>query len=130
MKKTLSILSLLFFLVAFQACKSDEVSQTSVVNNKYYTTTNDINILKEDAIQYIQEDVINDSLIVFSGSTPEDALPKVGASLYVPVSPKTPYGMLVKVLSIDKGSTVKVQTEALPLEKLSSIYLLTLRFLL
>lgn len=116
MKKTLSFLSLLFLLIAFQACKSDDEMQTPVVNNKYYTTTNDINILKEDAMQYIQENVINDSLIVFSSNTPEDALPQVGANLYVPVSFKTPYGMLVKVLSIDKGSTVKVQTEALPLE--------------
>ena len=116
MKKTLSFLSLLFLLIAFQACKSDDEMQTPVVNNKYYTTTNDINILKEDAMQYIQENVVNDSLIVFSSNTPEDALPQVGANLYVPVSFKTPYGMLVKVLSIDKGSTVKVQTEALPLE--------------
>lgn len=116
MKKTLSFLSLLFLLVTFQACKSDDELQTPVVNNKYYTTTNDINILKENAMQYIQENVINDSLIVFSSNTPEDALPQVGANLYVPVSSKTPYGMLVKVLSIDKGSTVKVQTEALPLE--------------
>ncbi len=116
-KKTLSFLSLLFFLVAFQACKSDDKLQIPVVNNKYYTTTNDINILKEDAMQYIQENVVNDSLIVFSSNTPEEALPQIGAKLYVPVSSKTPYGMLVKVLSIDKGATVKVQTEALPLEE-------------
>ena len=31
--------------------------QISNVNNKYFTTTNDINILKEDAIKYIQEEM-------------------------------------------------------------------------
>ena len=117
MKKIFSFLSLLFLLVAFHSCKSDDELQTPVVNNKYYTTTNGINILKEDAIQYIQESVVNDSLLVFNSSTPDDALPKLGANLYVPVSSKTPYGMLVKVLSIDKGSEIKIQTEALPLEE-------------
>lgn len=71
MKKTLSVLSLLFLLVALQACKSDDDElQTPVVNDKYYTAINDIGILEEDAIQYIQEDVVSDSLIVFSSNTP------------------------------------------------------------
>lgn len=117
MKKTLPCLSLLFLLIAFQACKNDDDLQTLVVNNKYYTATNNISILKEDAIQYIQENVGNESLIVFSNDTPEDALPKIGANIYIPVSSRTPYGMLAKVLSIDKGSVIKVQTEALPLEE-------------
>lgn len=117
MKKTLSVLSLLFLIVAFQACKNDDDLQTPVVNNQYYTATNDINILKEDAIQYIQEDVVSDSLIVFSSNTPEDALPKVGAKLFIPVSDKTPYGFLGKVKSVENGNPIRVITEALPLEE-------------
>lgn len=117
MKKTLSILSL-FFLVIFQACKNDENIQIPVVDNQYYTTTNNgINIFKEDAIQYIQEDVVNDSLIVFSANSPDDLLPKIGSTIFIPISGKTPSGFLGKILSIEKGNPIKVFTESAPLEE-------------
>lgn len=87
-KKILSFFGILFVLISFQACKDKEDMQISNVNNKYFTTTNDINILKEDAIKYIQDEIQNDSLVVFNGNTPDDALPKIGSKIFIPISPK------------------------------------------
>lgn len=117
MKKALSILSLLFLVVAFQACKSDDELQTSVVNNNYYTTTNGITVLKEEAQQFIVESPTNDSQLVFSSSTPDEALPNVGTIIYVPITEKTPYGFLGKVTAIEKGNEIMVKTESVPLEE-------------
>ena len=91
--------------------------QISNVNNQYFTTTNDINILKEDAIKYIQDEIQNDSLVVFDGNTPDDALPKIGSKIFIPISPKSPSGFLGKVKSVEKGNPIKVFTESLPLEE-------------
>jgi len=118
MKKVLSILSVLLFIVTFQACKSDDAVQAPAVDSKYYTTAqNDIVILKDDAIQYIQEKVETDSLIVFSNSAPDEVIPQVGTKIFIPVSEKTPYGFLGKVTSVEKANPIKVFTEALPLEE-------------
>lgn len=116
-KKILSFFGILFVLISFQACKDKEDMQISNVNNKYFTTTNDINILKEDAIKYIQDDIQNDSLVVFNGNTPDDALPKIGSKIFIPISPKSPSGFLGKVKSVEKGNPIKVFTESLPLEE-------------
>ena len=117
MKKALSILGLLFLVVAFQACKSDDELQTSVVNNNYYTTANGITVLKEEAQLFIVESPTNDSLLVFSSSTPDEALPNVGTIIYVPITEKTPYGFLGKVTAIEKGNEIMVKTESVPLEE-------------
>jgi len=104
-------------MVIFNSCKESEDIAVNANDSKYYNTANNLSILKEDALDYIENAVTNDSLIVFSSQTPDEVIPKVGSHIYIPVSDKTPYGMLVKVLSVNKGTNTSVQTEALPLEE-------------
>lgn len=101
----------------FSSCEKSEDITATANDPKYYTTANNLSILKEDALDYIENAVTNDSLIVFSSETPDEVIPKVGSHIYVPVSEKTPYGMLVKVVSVSKGNITSVHTEALSLDE-------------
>lgn len=87
------------------------------VNEQYYDSNDNICILKEEMTQYIDDMVISDSLLIFNANIPEEALPKVGTNIFIPVSDKTPYGFLAKVSSIERGSKVYIQTTTLPLEE-------------
>lgn len=121
MKRFLSFGALLLIMAGLLvSCYENVIEGAFVrpdVNEKYYDVNDKICILKEEAIPYIEEKVTSDSLLVFSGNTPEDALPKVGVMLYVPVSDNTPYGFLARVVSIEKGSSIKIHTETLPIEE-------------
>ena len=117
MKKSFLFTLFAIIMVMFNSCKESEDIIATANDPKYYTTANNLSILKEEALDYIENAVTNDSLILFSGKTPDEVIPKVGSHIYVPVSDKTPYGMLVKVLSVNKGTTTSVHTEALPLEE-------------
>ncbi len=103
--------------MTFQACQNDDELQGVAINNEYYTAVNEISVLKEDATQYIQEYVESDSLVIFNSNTPEEALPKIGDKIFIPVSEKVPYGFLGKVSSIKKGTTIEIFTENLPLDE-------------
>lgn len=118
MKKYILFFSALLFIAAFQACNDDEEIPSIIEKNEYYTTVNEINILKQEAaVSYIVEKVESDSLIVFSRNTPKEVLPEVGTMLFIPISEKTPYGFLGKVKSVEEGNSIKVFTETLPLEE-------------
>lgn len=85
--------------------------------NPYFSTTNDISIYNEDVTQYILE-VCDDGLtIIYDASTPNDALPKVGALIYIPVSESTPYGVLARVISIQRDDVIYVEVEPLALDE-------------
>ena len=117
MRKSFLLTLFALIMVIFNSCKESEDIAVNANDSKYYNTANNLSILKEDALDYIENAVTNDSLIVFSSQTPDEVIPKVGSHIYIPVSDKTPYGMLVKVLSVNKGTNTSVQTEALPLEE-------------
>lgn len=111
--------SSLFLLVTLCSCHENIIDMHNGINveNDYLTSANDIIVLKENAIEHIKDIVLTDSLIVFYKSVPKDALPEVGAKIHVPISEKTPYGFLGRVLAIERGDYVKVYTESLPLEE-------------
>lgn len=116
MKKSV-LFTLFAFLALFLSCNKNDLENSSTNDPKYYSETNNISILKENVVDYIVSPVTDGSLIVFSNETPDDAIPKVGSSIYVPVSANTPYGLLAKVVSVSKENTINVQTEALSLEE-------------
>ena len=104
-------------LVWVTACQKNEVStDKQEEENNYYQEINDINVLDKNATKFIDEEITSDSRIVFSADTPEDAIPKVGTGIFIPESEKAPYGMLSRVLSVNKDSErTVVTTEPLPL---------------
>lgn len=104
-------------IFAFSMCDNDDENLNTEINNQYFSTTNDIQIYKEDVIQYISEEVVDGSSIVFEGSMPDEALPKKNSHIYIPVSEKTPYGVLAKVKSIQKGEKISVEIEPLSLDE-------------
>lgn len=123
MKKTLMfsirLAAVLMAFFSFTSCYEnviDETLQLPTIENNYYSSVENINILKEDAIPFIIEKVESDSLIVFSDQTPEEALPLIGGVLYIPISDNTPYGFLGRVTAIEKGNPIIVRTESVPLE--------------
>ena len=109
------IISLL--VLTLTACQKNEVSTDKPEEEKnYYQEINDINVLDKNATKFIDEEITSDSRIVFSADTPEDAIPKVGTGIFIPESEKAPYGMLSRVLSVNKDSErTVVTTEPLPL---------------
>ena len=119
MKKVFSFLIVFVAIVMANSCNSsdDDIKIDAGNDSNYYTQVNVVNVLKEEAQQFIVESPTNDSLLVFSSLTPDEALPKVGTIIYVPITEKTPYGFLGKVTSIEKGNETMVKTESVPLEE-------------
>lgn len=109
------MLSLL--VVTFTACQKNEVSPDKPEEEiNYYQKINDLNVLDKNATKFIDEEITSDSRIVFSADTPDDAIPKAGTGIFIPESEKAPYGMLSRVLSVNKDSErTVVTTEPLPL---------------
>ena len=111
MKKLFIIISA-FLILAASSCKktNDENSST------YYSSADGVSILNDEVLDYIS-DIESDTIIVFSNSTPEDAIPKINSIIYVPVSEKTPYGLLSKVVSVTERNGVYVTTTPLSLDE-------------
>ena len=110
-------LMLSLLVLTLTACQKNEAStEKPEGENNYYQEINDLNILDKNATKFIDEEITSDSRIVFSADTPEDAIPKVGTGIFIPESEKAPYGMLSRVLSVNKDSErTVVTTEPLPL---------------
>lgn len=111
MKKTL-LYFCTFLLISVFSCK--KVSDENSPN--YYSSVDGISILNDDILGYIDH-IESDTIIVFSGSIPDNAIPRANTNIYVPVSDKTPNGMLVKAISVNKGGYVYVTTSPLSLDE-------------
>lgn len=96
---------------------SDDKNDGSGNTGNGHTAQNTSVIVLENISQYIADEVETDSLIVLSANTPDDLLPKIGSTIFIPISEKTPSGFLGKILSIEKGNPIKVFTESAPLEE-------------
>lgn len=109
--------ALALLVLTFTACQKNNVTPDKHEGeNNYYQIINDLNVLDKTATKFIEEEITSDLRIVFSADTPEDAIPKVGTGIFIPESEKAPYGMLAKVLSVNKESErIVVTTEPLPL---------------
>ncbi|MDR2809865.1 MAG: hypothetical protein LBB84_04820 [Tannerellaceae bacterium] len=117
-----AIFACLFVALSFYACKddgNDDVDKpTNGNDSEYYTESGTVSTLKEDAIQYIDETVTEGSTLLFGSHTPKDVLPKIGTTILVPMSEKTPYGFLGKVTSVEEeGGQIKVNTEMVALDE-------------
>lgn len=112
MKRRFFIYFSVFLMLAVSSCKKVNEENSS----NYYSSVDGISILNEDVLGYIDH-IESDTIIVFSGSIPDDAIPKTNTNIYVPVSDKTPYGMLVKVISVNEGGYVYITTSPLSLDE-------------
>ena len=116
-KKKIAFYFLLAVLLnSISSCKDSEDNVNNINSSPYYEVVNNLSILKEDGLSFIKDSIKSDSLVVFAGNTPNSIIPQVGSNIYIPVSQKSPYGMLAKVMSVNKGSDISVVTQALPLE--------------
>lgn len=115
MRKLFSFLCLGMILTLLFACKSEEDIPTGSVDNKYYTAAGSVSVLSEEAVQYLECLTEDGTTVVLKANTPDEALPKVGQIIVIPMSEKTPYGFLGKVTSVNKGETINVLTEEVPL---------------
>lgn len=98
------------------SCKSeDEVTITN--DNKFYTAAGQVSVLNEVTIQYLEQTIEEGVPIVFSSSTPDEALPKIGTIILIPESEKSPYGFLGKVVKVEKGDKITVTTEEVALDE-------------
>lgn len=120
MKKSyISILAAIFVVMGILvACHENVIDDRfSVEENPYYEKVNGIIIFDEDIIQYILEEVVDVPHVVFDNAIPDEAIPPVGSRIYIPVSEKTPYGVLARVLSVSEEENVIMGIESLPLDE-------------
>ena len=117
MKKVAFYLLLVFLLASVSSCKDSEDNVNNMNSSPYYEVVNNLSILREDGLSFIKDSIKSDSLVVFAGNTPSSIIPQIGSNIYIPVSQKSPYGMLAKVISVNKDSDISVFTQALPLEE-------------
>lgn len=112
--RIIRVLVLPLLSITLAACQKNDVEPD--VKNEYYQEVDNLFVLDESATKFIEKEITSDSSIVFSMDTPEEAIPKVGTGIYIPESDKAPYGMLAKVLSVNKESgKIMVTTEAMSL---------------
>lgn len=113
-KLSFMLLAVIFASVTiFHSCKPDPDDG----QNPEFQMYDDINIYTEDVIQYISDVFVGDSLIYFDVSMPEELLPKENEHIYIPVSDKTPYGVLARIKSVQKTDKISVETESLSLDE-------------
>lgn len=112
MKRKFFLYFSVFLLIAVCSCKKVNDENSS----NYYSSVDGISILNEDVLDYIDH-IESDTIIVFSSSIPDDAIPKANTNIYVPVSDKTPYGLIAKVISVNEGGHVYVTTSPLSLDE-------------
>lgn len=113
-KLSFLLLSVIFVSVSvFNSCKPDPDDG----QNPEFQMYDDINIYTEDVIQYISDVFIGDSLIFFDVSMPENLLPKEDDHIFIPVSDKTPYGLLANVKSVKKAEKISVEIEPMSLDE-------------
>ena len=101
----------------FSSCKDSDDSLQGPSPSQPHAVVGDVSVLPNDVCNYIENTIDDNSNIIFSNNTPDNLLPNVGSTIYIPESDKTPYGILAKVVSIQKGGNISVSTEPLSLDE-------------
>lgn len=114
MKTTFKLLIVCIAIGTLFSCNDD--SEVFVENVPYNQVDNAVSTLSDEAIVHITTEVL-DNKIVFDENTSEDLIPKVGTIIQAPISEKTPYGFLGKVVSVEKGNGYAVITEQVALDE-------------
>ena len=92
----------------FSSCKDSDDSLQGPSPSQPHAVVGDVSVLPNDVCNYIENTIDDNSNIIFSNNTPDNLLPNVGSTIYIPESDKTPYGILAKVVSIQKGGNISV----------------------
>lgn len=114
MRKSL-ILFCFFVFALLMSCSEDTlnvVDDTTPFNQP----KSDVRVFTESEAGYVIEEATEDK-IVFNGSTPSEIVPKVGSIIQLPISDNTPFGFLGRVVSVNSGDKIEVNTELVPLEE-------------
>lgn len=114
MKKCLFVLWVL--CIGLLTSCSEETFEPAESTAAYNEPSSEVRMYSEADASYVIEEPTETS-IVFSGSTPDYALPKVGEVILMPESENTPFGFLGRVLKVDVGDKITVTTEIVPLEE-------------
>ena len=113
-KMSFLLLSVVFISVSIlNSCKPNPDDNQDPQFQMY----DDINIYTEDVIQYISDVFIGDSLIFFDASMPEELMPKENEHIFIPVTDKTPYGVLANVKTVRKTDKIIVEIEPMSLDE-------------
>ena len=114
--KKLSFLLLAVILVSvsvFNSCKPDPDDG----QNPEFQMNDGINIYSEDVIHYLGDVFLGDSLVFFDASMPEELMPKENEHIFIPVTDKTPYGVLANVKTVRKTDKIIVEIEPMSLDE-------------
>ena len=111
-----TIIAVITILALIGCTKEDDLSNSNS-GNKTFKIANDLHIYKEDVSQYIKEITKDGSSITFGHNTSDNIIPKTGDKIYIPISDKTPYGIMAQVKSVQKGESISVGIEPLPLDQ-------------
>ena len=113
-KLSFLLLAVIFVSVSvFNSCKPDPDDG----QNPEFQMNDGINIYSEDVIHYMGDVFLGDSLIFFDASMPEELMPKVNEHIFIPVSDKTPYGVLANVKTVRKTDKIIVEIEPMSLDE-------------
>jgi hypothetical protein len=109
------LLLVAFIVTIFYSCNKSE-SGTDNQEQKQ-TEALDVSILNDEIIGYIVDSIGADGIIKFSSDIPEVNVPKVGSAIFIPISDKTPYGLLARVESVKKDNYIYVKTSPISLDE-------------
>ena len=113
-KLSFLLLAVIFVSVSvFNSCKPDPDDG----QNPEFQMNDDINIYSEDVIHYLGDVFLGDSLIFFDASMPEELMPKENEHIFIPVTDKTPYGVLANVKTVRKTDKIIVEIEPMSLDE-------------
>ena len=113
-KLSFLLLAVIFVSVSvFNSCKPDPDDG----QNPEFQMNDGINIYSEDVIHYIGDVFLGDSLIFFDASMPEELMPKENEHIFIPVTDKTPYGVLANVKTVRKTDKIIVEIEPMSLDE-------------
>ena len=113
-KMSFLLLAVIFVSVSvFNSCKPDPNDG----QNPEFQMNDGINIYSEDVIHYLGDVFLGDSLIFFDASMPEELMPKENEHIFIPVTDKTPYGVLANVKTVRKTDKIIVEIEPMSLDE-------------
>ena len=96
-------------LIIVSACKKET---THTPSDRDGGNQERVTVLDETVAGYLVADVVDqDTLLRFHSGTPRELLPEVGETIFIPITPTTPYGFLAKVMAVHEDSDIEVVTE-------------------
>ncbi len=108
--------SMFFWGLLFVWSCSDDSDSPDIDTTPSNQVSSVVKVFPEEAIKYLAEEVSANE-VVLDLNIPENLIPKVGTIIQIPMSEKSPYGFLGKVVSIEKNSGYRIVTETVALDE-------------